>query len=150
MSNEPTDGGRGGLAFNSTGNYDYTGSYTDDEQRVSSLPTAAEERKLLDEEEYDEENDEGQLISRDNGEPKRTMVAPEVSYKERRHDRVVREGMSYKEAMVAVEMERERADLVREGMMSEEGGEVKKVEEGSVAVVSRWDDDSTKSSAPRR
>jgi hypothetical protein len=51
---------------------------------------------------------------------------------------VVREGMSYKEVMEGVNLERERNELEKEE------------KESSVAVVSRWDEDSSKSSGPRR
>jgi len=149
---EPTDGGRGGLAFNSATEYDYTGSYHE-EERVSSLPTAAEERRLLDDEAYDEEDDEGQVVVREVDGGNKQVVAPERSYKDRRHDRVVREGMTYKDAMEAVSLERERVELEKEGSAAAATGGGGKGEEGeSVAVVSRWDDDSVSkaSSAPRR
>lgn len=150
------------MAFgSSTGDYDYSGPYLDDDERVSSLPTPAEERRLLDDtDDVDEEDDEGRAVVRDHVE-KAAVVAPERSYKERRHDRVVREGgMSYRDAMTAVHLEREREELVKEnaGITMDDGGRMSvaaggKEEEDSVAVVSRWDDDdaSSKSSiAPRR
>jgi hypothetical protein len=162
MSNPSSDGGRGGLAFDPTsGSYDYSGNqyYEDDEnnQRVSSLPTAEEERKLLDEDGYNEEYDEGRaVVTRDQQggtDNNDKSMAPDQKYKERRHDRVIREGMSYKDAMMAVHLDRERVELEKElntvggtGAGGYDGGSEKGE---SVAVVSRWDEDSA-SSAPRR
>jgi hypothetical protein len=136
MNTEPSDGGRGGTAFNvPTDSYNYTDDYED--EKVTSLPTAAEERKLLDIDEYDEQDDEGRVVSVNDDAGKEKRMAPDEKYRERRHDRVVREGMSYKEVMEGVNLERERSELEKE-------------EKESVAVVSRWDEDSSKSSGPRR
>ncbi|KAL9179841.1 hypothetical protein ACHAXT_007811 [Thalassiosira profunda] len=67
MSDRPesTDGGRGGLAFGRSTIHDDTygadPSAQGEGEMVASLPTLAEERRLLGEEEFDEDTDEGRV-----------------------------------------------------------------------------------------
>ncbi|KAL7483984.1 hypothetical protein ACHAW6_009624 [Cyclotella cf. meneghiniana] len=174
-----SDGGRGGIAFGAAMPYDYDdGGINYDDDKVSSLPTPHEERKLLGlEDDYDEEDDEGRAreVGRTEEHSGEVMGGGagarisdrESSYHARRHDRVAREGMTYKEAMEAVHLEKEREELVkavvqgdshsgeREPTQSDDQGgtqrrrrrwDAKQEDDASIAVVSRWDEESTSSS----
>lgn len=142
------DGGRGGLKFGSgTADYDFgadPSSAHGGGGMVTSLPTAEEERRMLDGD-VDEEDDEGRVAGAGSAHPStRQRMAEggggaggpggpdadplagrgggggsirdrESSYQARRHDRVVREdGMSYRDAMELSNIERERQELLDE------------------------------------
>jgi len=148
-----TDGGRGGLAFGIATQED-----DDNNNMMTSLPTLEEERKLFGmDDEIDEDADEGRLTSssaagdgtnfedassndpffnNNNNNPSsgtglvNTRISDrESTYHARRHNRVIREdGMSYKEAMEAANIERERSELIAEArkeLIDESTGEFK-------------------------
>eukprot|EP00984_Skeletonema_dohrnii_P035609 scaffold35602_cov216-Skeletonema_dohrnii-CCMP3373.AAC.2 len=141
-----TDGGRGGLAFGIA----TTEEDDDNNNMMTSLPTLEEERKLLGmDDDIDEEADEGRATSsastnNKNGEDTEndpfsgqsgtglinTRISDrESTYHARRHNRVIREdGMSYREAMEAANIDRERSELIaeaRKDLIDESTGEFK-------------------------
>ena len=126
-----SDGGRGGVAFG------IHQDDVDDDNMMTSLPTLQEERKLFGmEDDIDEDADEGRLApstsmntngshaeEEDEEDPllsssvngTKRITDRESSYHARRHNRIIREdGMSYKEAMEAANIERERSELIAE------------------------------------
>jgi len=163
---QPSDGGRGGIKFGADlGAYDSLGPGNDDSEMVSELPTLDEERKLYnDDDEYNEDDDEGRIAGSGRGSHPSTTMAQrsrqaaedadqssdidpfannsngsglintkiadrESSYHARRHDRVLREdGMSYKDAMLNANLDKERNDLIieaRKELIDEDTGKFK-------------------------
>ena len=138
------DGGRGGLKFGSgTADYDFgadPSSAHDGGGMVTSLPTAEEERRMLEGDAVDEDDDEGRVAGAGSAHPSTrqrmaedgggeegqdplagrrggggTIRDRESSYQARRHDRVIREdGMSYRDAMDLSNIEKERQELLDE------------------------------------
>ena len=116
---------------------------------MTSLPTLEEERKLLGmDDDIDEEADEGRATSSAtnkngedtsdddpfNGQSGTGLINTRISdrestYHARRHNRVIREdGMSYREAMEAANIDRERSELIAEArkeLIDESTGEFK-------------------------
>jgi len=163
---QSSDGGRGGIKFGADlGAYDSLGPGNDDSEMVSELPTLDEERKLYnDDDTYNEDDDEGRIAGSGRGSHPSTTMAQrsrqaaedaeqssdidpfannsngsglvntkiadrESSYHARRHDRVLREdGMSYKDAMLNANLDKERNDLIieaRKELIDEDTGKFK-------------------------
>ncbi len=143
QQHQVTDGGRGGVAFGIANKEEDD----DDNNMMTSLPTLEEERKLFGmEDDIDEYADEGRASAAATGghEPSddpftsntngsgltNTRISDrESTYHARRHNRIIREdGMSYKEAMEAANIERERSELIEEArkeLIDESTGEFK-------------------------
>lgn len=157
---------RGGTQFGAGGSYDDScGVAGGDGGYVKELPTMEEERRMLAggsvrAREEAEELDEGRVSyhpstmkaarkseDQDGGgeDPmaqKKSIADRESDYQKRRHNRVIRDdGISYKEAMKQMNMEKEREELVREIQKDlEEGGDKESVkQEAGSKRKRRWD-----------